>query len=219
MLTSCGWLSRTSCTISHDSIETPQAAIAELKAGNERFVKGKMISPNQSPQRREQTENGQKPFAVVVACSDSRVPVERIFDQGIGDIFVIRTAGNSVADDVVMGSIDYAIDHLNTPLVVILGHQNCGGITSAIAACSPTEEHHHGKIDQLLAVIAQDVEAFMGHPEDLDEAIHVNAEAQVKRIEKVNYLKDKLESGALQIVSAYYNLKTGEVSFDEKELS
>ncbi|MFI3268865.1 MAG: carbonic anhydrase [Rikenellaceae bacterium] len=203
------------CEVSTANITTPAQAISALKAGNARYVAGKMAFPNSDAKRRDETLNSQKPFAVVVSCSDSRVPVELLFDQGIGDLFVIRTAGNSVADDVVMGSIDYAVDHLGTPLVVILGHQNCGGVTSTIAHCEGSEEHHHGKIGELLAVLRQDVEQFVGHPEQLDEAIHVNAEAQVKRIKSVDYIAEKMKKGELQIISAYYHLDSGEVSFDE----
>ncbi len=203
------------CEVSTANITTPAQAIAALKAGNARYVAGKMAFPNSDAKRREQTLNSQKPYAVVVACSDSRVPVELLFDQGIGDLFVIRTAGNSVADDVVMGSIDYAVDHLGTPLVVVLGHQNCGGVTSTIAQSSGEEHHHHGKIGELLAVIRQDVEPYVGHPEQLDEAIHVNAEAQVKRIKSVGYIAEKVKKGELQILSAYYSLDNGAVSFDE----
>ncbi|MFI3328764.1 MAG: carbonic anhydrase [Rikenellaceae bacterium] len=192
-------------------IETPEQAIKALQEGNARFVAGKLQVPNADEARRTETFNKQKPFAVVVGCSDSRVPVEMLFDCGIGDLFVIRTAGNSVADDVVMGSIDYAVDHLGCPLVVILGHQNCGGITSA---CEPSAEHHHGKIDQLLAVIRQDVEKYVGHPEQLDEAIHANAEEQVKRIKREKYLADKFKQNKLQVISAYYHLDTGVVDFD-----
>ncbi len=194
------------------NIETPEEALKVLIEGNERFVSGKLQYPHSNASRRTETFESQKPFAVVVGCSDSRVPVELLFDCGVGDLFVIRTAGNSVADDVVMGSIDYAVDHLECPLVVILGHQNCGGVTSA---CEPTAEHHHGKIDELLAVIRQDIKEFVGHPEDLDKAIHVNAEAQVERIKKVEYLSEKVKNGKLRVVSAYYHLDTGVVDFDE----
>ncbi len=193
------------------AIETPEQAIAALMEGNARFVSGNLQVPNADEARRTETFDTQKPFAVVVGCSDSRVPVEMIFDCGIGDLFVIRTAGNSVADDVVMGSIDYAVDHLGCPLVVILGHQNCGGITSA---CESTAAHHHGKIDQLLAVIRQDVQKYVGHPEQLDEAIHVNAEEQVKRIKREKYLAEKFRQNKLQVISAYYHLDTGVVDFD-----
>lgn len=136
-----------------------------------------------------------------------------LFDQGLGDIFVIRTAGNSVGSDIVMGSVDYAVDHLEVPLVVILGHQNCGGVTSAIAE---SDSHHesHGKIDQLLEIVRDDVKPYVGHPEQLDEAIHVNAKVQRDDIEAVKYIQEKESEGKLKVVSAYYSFDTGVVTFD-----
>lgn len=196
-------------------ISTPDEAIAELIAGNERFATGKMVSPRATSARLAETLNSQKPFAAVIACSDSRVPVELLFDQGIGDIFVIRTAGNSVLDDVVMGSVDYAIDHLGVPVVMVLGHQNCGGVTSAIAVSEGEHAHHHGKIGELLEVVSSDIEEYVGHPESLTEAIHVNEAAQAQHIADVDYVKEKIEAGKLKVVSAYYNLESGRVEFDK----
>ncbi|MFI3259143.1 MAG: carbonic anhydrase [Rikenellaceae bacterium] len=196
-------------------VETPAEAIEALKEGNARFVAQKVVNPHSNEARRIATVDSQNPFAAVVACSDSRVPVELLFDQGIGDLFVIRTAGNSVAGDLVMGSVDYAIDHLNVPLVVILGHQNCGGVTSSITV-NENDHHHHehnGKIGQLLEAIRADVREFVGKHDKLDDAILCNASAQVERLESVPYIAEKIESGKLQIVYAYYNFETGEVIF------
>ncbi len=198
-------------------VETPQQAIDALKAGNSRYAAGESINPNADQSRRDETLNSQAPFAAVVACSDSRVPVGLLFDQGIGDIFVIRTAGNSVVGDVVMGSVDYAVDHLNVPLVVVLGHQNCGGVTSVISVDPHAEhEHHHnGSIGGLLEALTPAIEGYIGHPEQLDEAIHVNADAQVEAIKSVDYIKEKIEAGKLKVVSAYYNIGDGTVTFEE----
>lgn len=203
------------CKEQSSTITTPAEAIAALKAGNERYVKGEMAHPNSDAARRASTVGSQSPYAVVVACSDSRVPVEVLFDQGIGDIFVIRTAGNSVSEDVVMGSLDYAVDHLDTPLVVILGHQNCGGISSAIAPHGDDDHHHNGKIGELLTILREDVEQYVGHPEQLDEAIYTNATAQVDRVKEVDYIKEKIKAGKLEVVSAYYNIDNGKVTFAE----
>ncbi|MFI3304879.1 MAG: carbonic anhydrase [Rikenellaceae bacterium] len=213
-LTSCG----TAASVSSQDlvVETPLQAIDALKSGNARYVAGESINPNADQERRDETLNSQSPYAAVVACSDSRVPVELLFDQGIGDLFVIRTAGNSVAGDVVMGSVDYAIDHLNVPLVVVLGHQNCGGVTSVISVSHDHEEHHHnGSIGAMLAALAPSVEPYIGHPDMLDEAIHVNAAAQVDAIESVDYIREKIEAGELKVVSAYYNIGDGKVTFEE----
>lgn len=196
------------------AITTPDEAIAALKEGNARFVADKAIYPNSTSDRRMETINSQNPYAVIIACSDSRVPVELLFDQGIGDLFVIRTAGNTVADDVVMGSVDYAIDHLGSKLVVVLGHQNCGGVTSTIAH-HEGEAHHEGKIAELIEVLKRDIEPYIGHPEQLDEAIHAHAEAQAARINSVDYVREKTAKGEVKVVSAYYSFDSGIVTFDE----
>ena len=109
--------------LSADEITGPDEALKLLNEGNARFVEMKLQHPNETIEQRENTAaNGQKPFAAILACSDSRVPVEAIFDRGIGDIFVIRVAGNIVMDDGVIGSIEYAAEHLKSPLLVIMGH-------------------------------------------------------------------------------------------------
>jgi carbonic anhydrase len=111
---------------------SPDAALKMLTEGNNRFVTGQPSHPNLSAERRQQTaEKGQNPFAVVLACADSRVPVEEIFDRGIGDIFTIRDAGN-IATKTDIGSIEYAVDHLGTPLVVVMGHSQCGAVTATV---------------------------------------------------------------------------------------
>lgn len=200
----------TKCCDMSDEITTPDQALAALKAGNERFVAGERMQPRDDTASRLETVDSQSPFAAIIACSDSRVPVEHIFDHSIGDLFVIRTAGNSVIDNVVMGSVDYAIDHLNVPLVMVLGHQNCGGVTSAITA-TDEHSHHNGQIGALIESIQYDVEEYIGHPEQLDEAIEANTLAQLKRIKEVDYIKEKIASGKLKVVCGYYNFETGRV--------
>ena len=109
-----------------------EEALAKLKKGNEAYITAETSSGNVSPELRSSTcVNGQKPYAVIVTCADSRVVPEHIFSAGIGELFVIRVAGN-VIDDVVLGSIEYAADHLNTPLVVVMGHTHCGAVGAAI---------------------------------------------------------------------------------------
>ena len=120
----------------------------------------------------------QAPFAAIVGCSDSRVPVELLFDQGIGDIFVIRTAGNNVNSEMVMGSVDYAIEHLGVKVLLVLGHGSCGGVTGAISEGG----HEHGNIGHLLGTIREDVSDYVGKVESLDEAIRHHTHVQVERI-------------------------------------
>lgn len=194
------------------AVNTPEEAVARLKDGNARYVAGKSCFPHVDAARIAETSNGQKPFAAVVACADSRVPVEFIFDQGIGDIFVIRTAGNNVNDDAVMGSIDYAIEHLGVKTVVILGHESCGGVTSAIEG--EIKANDEAKIDELLTMIQNDVKQYVGKKDSLDAAIRLNAATQVKRIDDRNLVKEFVESGKTKIVGAYYNIHDGSVTFN-----
>jgi carbonic anhydrase len=109
---------------------TGDQALQELMNGNKRYVAAELAHPNQTAARRAEVAKGQDPFAIIVGCSDSRVPPEIIFDQGLGDLFVTRVAGN-IVDDVVLGSIEYAAEHLGVPLIVVLGHKRCGAVEAA----------------------------------------------------------------------------------------
>ncbi|MEP7765312.1 carbonic anhydrase [Sanguibacter sp. 25GB23B1] len=124
-------------TVPHSA--SPSAAWAELKAGNGRFVADAMLHPSQGFDRRAELKVSQHPFAVVFGCSDSRVAAEIIFDQGLGDVFVVRTAGH-VLDTTVIGSIEYGVEVLDTPLVVVLGHDSCGAVAAAAHALMTGEQ-------------------------------------------------------------------------------
>ena len=188
---------------------TPQAALDELVAGNKRYANEKSIHPRSGMDRIAETAPHQAPFAAVVSCSDSRVPVELLFDQGIGDIFVIRTAGNNVNSEMVMGSIDYAIEHLGVKVLLVLGHGSCGGVTGAISE----GKEEHGNIGSLLSTIRNDVSQYVGKPDSLDAAIHHHAHVQVERIIAYPHVAEKIEKGKLLIKQAYYDVNTGKVSF------
>ena len=188
---------------------TPKEALAELIAGNERFVNEKSIHPNGDMDRVEKTAPHQAPFAAVVGCSDSRVPVELLFDQGIGDIFVIRTAGNNVNSEMVMGSVDYAIEHLGVKLLLVLGHGSCGGVTGAISE----GEEEHGNIGHLLGVIRNDVSDYVGKADCLDAAIRHHTQVQVERIIAYPHVAEKIAKGELMVKKAYYDVNTGKVTF------
>lgn len=187
---------------------TPQEALAELIAGNERYVNEKCINPNSDMDRVEETAPHQAPFAAVVGCSDSRVPVELLFDQGIGDIFVIRTAGNNVNSEMVMGSVDYAIEHLGVKVLLVLGHGSCGGVTGAVSEGG----HEHGNIGHLLGTIRNDVSDYVGKADKLDDAIRHHTHVQVERIMSYPHVTEKVEKGELLVKAAYYDVKTGMVS-------
>lgn len=188
---------------------TAERSIAALAEGNKRFISGKCQHPHQDAARRSEVLAGQAPFAVVITCSDSRVPPEVIFDLGIGDLFVIRTAGN-VLDDVVLGSIEYAVEHLNAPLVLVIGHQKCGAVSAVVQG---------GELAGHLAAIARQIEpavaqAKMMTGELLDNAIDANignVVAQLRNNEPV--LKELVRAGAVQIVGGRYDLDSGKVTF------
>src|SRR5436309_188092 len=192
----------------------PAEAIAKLKEGNGRYASGKLQHPGQTTERRAELANTQHPFATIVSCSDSRVPPEIVFDQGLGDLFVVRVAGN-VIDDHALGSIEYAVDHLGVRLIVVLGHQSCGAVKAAketIAAKSKAPGH----IQSLVTAIQPAVEATAKG--DLEATIKANVKdvAQALR-SSTPVLKPKVDSGDVRVVGAYYNLDTGAITFlDEK---
>ena len=199
----------TMCGAHHGSLpSTPQEALSELMAGNERFVNEKSINPRSNIDRIEETAPHQAPFAAVVGCSDSRVPVELLFDQGIGDIFVIRTAGNNVNSEMVMGSVDYAVEHLGVKVLLVLGHGSCGGVTGAISEGG----HEHGNIADLLGTIRNDVSDYVGKADRLDDAIRHHTHVQVDRILGYQHIAEKVEKGDLLVKAAYYDVTTGMVS-------
>ena len=187
---------------------TPQEALAELMAGNGRFVNEQSINPRSDMDRIDETAPHQAPFAAVVGCSDSRVPVEMLFDQGIGDIFVIRTAGNNVNSEMVMGSVDYAVEHLGVKVLLVLGHGSCGGVTGAVSEGG----HEHGNIGHLLGTIRNDVSDYVGKTDRLDDAIRHHTHVQVDRILGYQHIAEKVEKGDLLVKAAYYDVTTGMVS-------
>lgn len=193
-----------------EAVSTPEQAMTRLVEGNARYVADSCLFPHHNHKRVEFTAPHQAPFAAVVGCSDSRVPVELIFDQGVGDIFVIRTAGNSVNGDLVMGSVDYAVEHLGVKALIVLGHESCGGVTGAI---SEEEKDDDSKVDELLGVIRSDVKPYVGKLDSLDLAVKMNANAQVERIMNSKHVKALVAEGKLVVKAGYYNVHTGKVDF------
>lgn len=181
----------------------------KLAEGNERFVSSKMSHSNISYQRRIEVAQGQNPFAVIVTCSDSRVPPEIIFDQGLGDLFVIRTAGN-VVDDVAIASIEYAVEHLGVKLIVVMGHQKCGAVSAVVQG-----GELHGHLHVLSDAIAPAVEAAKKKTGNLlDNAIQKNVESVVDQLKNSQpILHEFYTESNLNIIGAVYNLETGKVDF------
>ena len=187
---------------------TPDQALTQLLRGNERFVAGWPDHPNQSARRRrEVSETGQHPFAIVLSCADSRVPPEIVFDQGLGDLFIIRVAGN-VLDDLILGTIEYAVEHVHVPLVVVLGHDKCGAVTAALEG---VEVRNH--IQSLAEALRPAVEIARAQAGDvLSNAIDANVHHAVAALQVSEpVLAHAVAGGKLKIVGARYNLDTGEV--------
>jgi len=181
-------------------------ALERLRAGNRRFVSDVRSRDTLTSQtRRSELAAGQEPFAIIVGCADSRVPPEIIFDQGLGDLFVIRAAGHMV-DDAALGSIEYAVVHLGIPLVMVLGHERCGAVEAAAKGAEAT-----GRLGLVLQAIKPAVERVKGQPGDLVEnAVRANVEMVVDRLKFADpLLADWVKAGRVRIVGARYDLDSG----------
>jgi carbonic anhydrase len=176
-------------------------ALNRLMEGNKRFVSGTMEHKDFGP-RREELKAGQHPFATVVACSDSRIVPEYIFDVGLGDIFTIVTAGN-VVDKIGIGSVEYAVGHLHTPLLVVMGHEKCGAVKAAY------QGHSESCITSIMKKLAPAIKkAKKGGNEDdeLDKAAVLNVKAVMRKLKKSPIVKKALDEGKLKVVGIKYHL-------------
>ena len=196
---------------------TPDQALALLEQGNAAFLRGENRTELSSAQRRLELAKGQSPFAAYVTCSDSRVPPELLFGRGLGELFIIRNAGNTV-DTVALGSIEYAVAVLKVPLVVVMGHERCGAVEAATKVVMDNATFP-GQIGRMIEPIIPAVLQVRDHEGDLlDNAVRSN----VRRV--AGYLRDQtdpllqepLASGALKVVGAYYDLDTGKVDFIDR---
>ena len=186
-------------------IITPDEALKKLIAGNKRFAERKMSHPNQTKERQVEITQKQSPFAVILSCSDSRIPPEIVFDQGLGDLFVIRVAGNLI-DDLITGSIEYAVEHLNVKLVMVMGHSNCGALKAVISGGNVSVNIRH-IVNSLLPSVKKARE-LKG---DLHEnATRINILRAVEKLMVTPPVLNKLsEKGHIKIVGSYYNLESG----------
>jgi carbonic anhydrase len=184
-------------------------ALSRLKAGNERFANSKVSAGKPVAERRAETAQAQHPFALIVGCADSRTAPEIIFDQNIGDLFVVRTAGNLV-DDYALGTIEYGVEHLGVRLIVVLGHERCGAVSAALDSDSAP-----GHINSLVRDIQPAVAASKGKEGDaLANAIHENDAAVAAKIRKQAQLGEL--ASQVKIVEGYYDLDTGKVEWTAK---
>ncbi|MEH1923917.1 carbonic anhydrase [Nostoc sp.] len=186
---------------------TPDKALQELLDGNERFVKTKRKNPHQTHSRLVEVAKGQKPFASILGCADSRVPSEIVFDQGLGDLFVCRVAGN-IATTEEIGSLEFGSLVLGSKVIVVVGHERCGAVDAALKGAEVP-----GQIGSLLEAIKPSVESSKGQSGDkLENACKANILAQVQKLKSSPVLSKLVEEEKLKIAGAYYDLDTGKIS-------
>ncbi len=191
-----------------------EGALQQLRDGNVRYVEGKQAAPDRGDARRKELTKGQHPRAAILSCSDSRVPPEYVFDQQLGEVFVVRTAGN-VADEVALGSIEYAVEHLGVPVVVVLGHRSCGAVKATVEAHA-RHETVHGNIGAVVKLVEPAVvQAEQAKAADLMNAsIDLNASMEAKAlVSRSPVIADMVKEGRVRIVTAIYALESGKVTF------
>jgi carbonic anhydrase len=195
-------------------------ALERLRAGNRRFVSGvRSLDPLMSQARRQEFVVGQQPFAVILGCSDSRVPVEIVFDQGLGDLFVIRVAGNIVAPSQI-GSVEFAADRFGTRLVVVLGHTRCGAVLATLEELQPSAERPSRNLSSIVDRIRPSVEALLAtelrHDRDTlaRQAVRANVRVSANALRHGSGILERLiQRDELRVVGAEYSLETGVVDF------
>jgi carbonic anhydrase len=189
------------------------ASLMLLKEGNARFVAGKPQHPHQDAERRSSTTaQGQEPIATILACSDSREPVELIFDRGIGDLFVVRVAGN-VAGISELATVEYGVGHLNTPLLIVMGHSKCGAVTAVVKGAEL-----HGHLHALAEKIKPAADKVKAETTDAQETVPKVIQANVWQtiediIEQSSAVRAKLQNGQVSILGAVYDLEQGKVAW------
>lgn len=188
---------------------TPDSVLAELKTGNAHHVRHQYQHPHETVARQRELIDGQHPHAELLSCADSRVPPEIVFDQGLGDLFVVRVAGN-VATDTEIGSLEYGAEHLHIPLLVVLGHESCGAVTAAVQGGKA-----EGHLAALLNLIKPAVEQSRGVSGDpVANAVRTNVQMVVQQLRSSTpILSELVAHGKLKIVGGVYSLETGEVTW------
>jgi carbonic anhydrase len=193
---------------------TAAQALARLKAGNARFVRGKARFPTVKKEVLAALAKGQQPYATIVGCSDSRVPPELLFDAGFGELFIVRVAGNVISPEI-MGTLQYAAVHLHTPLFVVLGHEGCGAVQAALAAKFEGARERR-RIALLLKRILPGLERLRpdrNAPAQMKAAVEANVRWSLRQLHETPEGKARMAEGVLKLVGAVYELKTGRVRF------
>lgn len=189
-------------------VTNAEEALQRLVAGNQRYAANKSIDLDESESRRAELTTGQHPYAMIFSCVDSRVPPELIFDEGLGDLFVIRTAGQ-VIDSAVLGSLEFGVDELSIPLLMVLGHEGCGAVKATLEAVEANATAP-GEINFLVEAIRPAIEASEEHEGDhLTNAVHTNVKLVVEELKQSDILSEAIAAGTLQIVGGIYSLSSG----------
>lgn len=208
-------------TLVHGAIEetaglTPDAALTKLVDGNARFVAMTETEPNLSTTRLMAVSRGQQPFVGVLGCVDSRVPPELVFDRGLGDIFDARIAG-AIPDDAAIGSLEFGVEEFGVPLLVVLGHTRCGAVTATVKAVGSGDSALPGRIGAVVTPIIPAVRAVEARgktgTELVNDAAREVVRTSVRNLTASPVLKDRLATGKLRIVGAFYDLDSGKVEF------
>jgi carbonic anhydrase len=203
----------------HKRPASPEAALEQLMAGNKRYTEGRTVHDTDESVRRVALAEEQKPYAAILGCADSRVPPEVIFDQGLGDLFVVRIAGNTAQDPLVVGSVEYAAEHLGSILLMVLGHQNCGAVKAAVATVTEGA-HQEGEIqsfvDPIVPVVKKTKRKSPKASKDEHALVEQSIQANVKNsVDELSHsgplLEHLVEKGKLKIVGGEYDLKSGKV--------
>ncbi len=189
-------------------------ALDRLEVGNKRFVIDNPIRPNSNAARRRELVEGQRPFATIISCADSRVPAELVFDQGLGDLFVIRIAGN-FSNDAVLGSVEYGSLHLGVNLIVVMGHRSCGAVSATVDNVHFDGPATHSHIDALIDAIRPAVRTAQSQGNDdlLERSVRENAIMVAGQIRSSEPVMAGLEGQGVEVHSAYYDLENGKVSW------
>ena len=193
---------------------TPDQALERLRDGNRAFLDGKVDQVDLSAARRLALAKGQAPFCAYVSCSDSRVPPELLFGRGLGELFIIRNAGNTV-DTVAMGSIEYAVAVLGVPLVVVMGHESCGAVKAAMSVVSDNARFPGVIGNMIEPIIPAVLEARNQSGDATEVAVKQNVRRVVRKLREASdpLLIEPQRAGKLKVVGAYYKLDSGEVDF------
>jgi len=200
---------RGGAAVGQEALPSAESVLAELKVGNQHYAAHHNVHPHESADRQRELVLGQHPHATILSCADSRVPPEIVFDQGLGAMFTVRSAGN-VAGDIEIGSLEYAVAHLDTPLLVVMGHQSCGAVTAAVEGGEAI-----GHTLAFIAPILPAVEQARKLPGNaIENAVRLNVERVVAQLRSSGpILADRVAHGKLRIVGAVCALDTGKVAW------